>query len=142
MGTSFSCANVPFQPGMYTDIDSGCQVYRVCNDGRDGPQGAGFLCPNGTLFNQQTFECDHWFKVDCKAQAAFYELNLDPYHNPFVHAEKNILTTLMLLIMIPIIPPLIMLLPIIPHLITFPMLPHITRLLFITLPLLTKKAVL
>ena len=76
--------------------------------------------------------------------------------------RRNILTTLMLLlIMIPIIPPLIMLLPIIPHLImllpimprttllptiphliTFPMLLHITRLLFITLPLLTKKAVL
>ena len=24
-----------------------------------------FLCPNGTLFNQQYFICDWWFNVDC-----------------------------------------------------------------------------
>ena len=31
------------------------KAYRVCNDGRDGPQGAGFVCPNGTLFDQHLF---------------------------------------------------------------------------------------
>ena len=25
-----------------------------------------FLCPNGTLFNQQFFTCDWWFNVDCQ----------------------------------------------------------------------------
>ena len=25
-----------------------------------------FLCPNGTLFNQQYFICDWWFNVDCQ----------------------------------------------------------------------------
>ena len=25
-----------------------------------------FLCPNGTLFNQQYFTCDWWFNVDCQ----------------------------------------------------------------------------
>ena len=39
------------------------QVYRVCNDGRDGPQGAGFVCPNGTLFDQYQFTCEFWNKV-------------------------------------------------------------------------------
>ena len=24
-----------------------------------------FLCPNGTLFEQQYFICDWWFNVDC-----------------------------------------------------------------------------
>ena len=24
-----------------------------------------FLCPNGTIFNQQYFICDWWFNVDC-----------------------------------------------------------------------------
>merc|ERR1711892_1422990 len=43
--TKFSCATVPYRPGMYADPDSGCQAYRVCNDGRDGPSGAGFVCP-------------------------------------------------------------------------------------------------
>merc|ERR1711936_696160 len=86
--TKFACAATPFQPGMYVDIEAGCQAYHVCNDGRGGPAGDGFLCPNGTLFNQEKFECDHWYNVDCPAQAKFYELNADPYHNPYIHAEK------------------------------------------------------
>ena len=34
-----------------------------------------FLCPNGTLFNQQYFVCDWWFNVDCDNSAQFYSLN-------------------------------------------------------------------
>ena len=34
-----------------------------------------FLCPNGTLFNQQYFVCDWWFNVDCAATEQFYSLN-------------------------------------------------------------------
>ena len=34
-----------------------------------------FLCPNGTLFNQQYFVCDWWFNVDCANTARFYALN-------------------------------------------------------------------
>lgn len=64
-------------------------MYRVCNDGRDGPAGAAFLCPNGTIFNQEHFLCDHWYNVDCKAQAKFYDLNLDPYTNPYIHPPKD-----------------------------------------------------
>ena len=25
-----------------------------------------FLCPNGTVFNQEYFTCDWWFNVDCR----------------------------------------------------------------------------
>merc|ERR1711892_1264257 len=58
--TKFSCATVPYRPGMYADPEAGCQAYRVCNDGRDGPSGAGFVCPNGTLFDQYQFACEFW----------------------------------------------------------------------------------
>ena len=43
-----------------------CQSYHVCaSDGRDGLLEYSFLCPNGTIFNQQYFICDWWFNVDC-----------------------------------------------------------------------------
>ncbi len=42
------------------------QAYHVCHDGREGDQGASFLCPNGTLFNQYDFNCDWWYNVDCR----------------------------------------------------------------------------
>ena len=31
-----------------------------------------FLCPNGTLFNQEVFVCDWWFNVDCEAASGQY----------------------------------------------------------------------
>ncbi len=34
-----------------------------------------FLCPNGTVFNQEVFACDWWFNVDCAASVDFYFLN-------------------------------------------------------------------
>ena len=34
-------------------------------DGNSGLITYGYLCPNGTLFNQQYFVCDWWFNVDC-----------------------------------------------------------------------------
>ena len=58
-----------------------CQSYHVCaSDGRDGLLEYSFLCPNGTIFNQQYFICDWWFNVDCsqvrqkkrKVSAALY----------------------------------------------------------------------
>ena len=46
--------------------DSRCQAYHVCVDGgRLGEIKYTFLCPNGTLFNQNYFICDWWFNVDC-----------------------------------------------------------------------------
>merc|ERR1712083_437483 len=68
----------------YADPESGCQAYRVCNDGRDGPQGAGFVCPNGTLFDQHLFRCEFWHTVDCSAAVSLYSLNADPLLNPYL----------------------------------------------------------
>ena len=36
-----------------------------------------FVCPNGTLFNQQYFVCDWWFNVDCAKAESFYSLNTE-----------------------------------------------------------------
>ncbi|XP_026294887.1 uncharacterized protein LOC113218599 isoform X2 [Apis mellifera] len=70
--TSFSCAHVPFVPGMYANVETGCQAYHICHDGREGHQGASFLCTNGTLFNQQEFACDWWYNVNCADAPTLY----------------------------------------------------------------------
>ncbi|CAG9563539.1 unnamed protein product [Danaus chrysippus] len=76
--TSFSCAHVPIHPGMYANVETGCQAYHVCHDGREGHQGASFLCTNGTLFDQTKFACDWWYNVDCSKAIEHYKLNADP----------------------------------------------------------------
>ncbi|CAG9759924.1 unnamed protein product [Ceutorhynchus assimilis] len=81
--TSFSCHNVPALPGMYANVETGCQAYHICHDGREGEQGSKFLCSNGTLFNQKEFTCDWWYNVDCHNAPSFYSLNLDPKKNPY-----------------------------------------------------------
>lgn len=71
--TSFHCANVPAVPGMYANVETGCQAYHVCHDGREGQQGAAFLCTNGTIFNQKEFTCDWWYNVDCNQAHSLYQ---------------------------------------------------------------------
>ncbi|XP_015122596.1 uncharacterized protein LOC107045019 [Diachasma alloeum] len=87
--TEFSCARVPFVPGMYANPETGCQAYHVCHDGREGHQGASFLCSNGTLFNQKEFACDWWYNVDCYEATKHYRLNGDLQTNPFVPKERK-----------------------------------------------------
>ncbi|XP_066585717.1 uncharacterized protein [Prorops nasuta] len=87
--TSFSCAHVPVLPGMYANVETGCQAYHVCHDGREGHQGASFLCTNGTLFNQQEFACDWWYNVNCAEAPSFYRFNSDPLKNPYVPKAKK-----------------------------------------------------
>ncbi|XP_066247606.1 uncharacterized protein [Euwallacea similis] len=87
--TSFSCKKVPALPGMYANVETGCQAYHVCHDGREGEQGSKFLCTNGTLFNQKEFACDWWYNVDCHAAPSFYSLNLDPKKNPYFQKPKE-----------------------------------------------------
>lgn len=70
--TSFHCADVTAVPGMYANVETGCQAYHVCHDGREGHQGASFLCTNGTIFNQKEFTCDWWYNVDCGQATAYY----------------------------------------------------------------------
>uniref|UniRef100_A0A1A9UG17 Chitin-binding type-2 domain-containing protein n=1 Tax=Glossina austeni TaxID=7395 RepID=A0A1A9UG17_GLOAU len=86
--TSFSCAHVPAVPGMYANLETGCQAYHVCHDGREGHQGASFLCTNGTIFNQKEFACDWWYNVKCEDAVNYYHLNADPEHNPYIPKKK------------------------------------------------------
>ena len=34
-----------------------------------------FLCPNGTIFNQEYFICDWWFNFDCSQAQGLYSIN-------------------------------------------------------------------
>ena len=55
---------------------SSVSAFHICvGDGAGGLTKYSFLCPNGTLFNQQYFVCDWWFNVDCDRTEHFYSLN-------------------------------------------------------------------
>jgi len=74
--TAFLCD--PQIQGYYADPDADCQSFHICADnGNDGLTKYSFLCPNGTLFNQQYFICDWWFNVDCSLAESLYTLNAD-----------------------------------------------------------------
>merc|ERR1712025_1020827 len=73
--TSFLCDGQA-EGGYYADVEAECQVFHICgSDGNGGLTKYSFLCPNGTLFNQQYFVCDWWFNVDCSLAEEFYSLN-------------------------------------------------------------------
>merc|ERR1712223_698149 len=60
--------------GYYSDPEAECQVFHICTaDGAGGLAKYSFLCPNGTIFNQNYFICDWWFNVDCAESAALAE---------------------------------------------------------------------
>lgn len=62
--------------GYYADTDTECQAFHVCTaDGNGGLTKNSFLCPNGTIFNQNYFICDWWFNFDCSEAAGLYSLN-------------------------------------------------------------------
>jgi len=46
-------------------------------DGQGGLLKYDFLCPNGTIFNQQYFICDWWFNVDCSQAEENYRINFE-----------------------------------------------------------------
>merc|ERR1711936_1226942 len=73
--TSFSCDG-QVDGGYYGDPEAEFQAFHICaNDGNSGLSKFSFLCPNGTLFQQQYFVCDWWFNVDCSTAADFWSLN-------------------------------------------------------------------
>ena len=75
--TSFVCDGR--SRGYYSDPEADCQAFTICaENGEDGGVGLlkfSFLCPNGTVFNQESFVCDWWFNVDCSVAEQFYGLN-------------------------------------------------------------------
>ena len=71
--TGFSCDG---KQGLYSDTASQCQAWHVC---LDLDRQWSFLCPNGTIFNQEIFTCVWWFDFDCNTAESFYSLNDDLY---------------------------------------------------------------
>merc|ERR1719222_731931 len=62
--------------GYYADPEAECQAFHICTaDGAGGLAKYSFLCPNGTLFNQNYFICDWWFNFDCSPAEELYSLN-------------------------------------------------------------------
>ena len=74
--SSFSTHAQLFLLGYYADAEAQCQVFHICTaDGQGGLAKYSFLCPNGTIFNQNYFICDWWFNFDCAEAEALYSLN-------------------------------------------------------------------
>merc|ERR1719493_278530 len=62
--------------GYYSDPEAECQAFHICTaDGAGGLAKYSFLCPNGTIFNQNYFICDWWFNFDCSTAEDLYSLN-------------------------------------------------------------------
>merc|ERR1712055_74027 len=75
--TGFSCEG-QVDGGYYGDPEAECQAFHICTaDGAGGLAKYSFLCPNGTLFNQNYFICDWWFNFDCSTAEELYSLNDD-----------------------------------------------------------------
>jgi len=75
--TAFSCEG-QVDGGYYADPEAQCQVFHICTaDGQGGLAKYSFLCPNGTIFNQNYFICDWWFNFDCSEAEGLYSLNDD-----------------------------------------------------------------
>merc|ERR1711894_260417 len=63
--TSFACGG-RVNGGFYSDEEAFCQMYHMCVAESTGSfKKFSFLCPNGTIFNQEKLVCDTWFNVDC-----------------------------------------------------------------------------
>merc|ERR1712061_460338 len=73
--TAFGCDG-QVDGGYYADPEAECQAFHICTaDGAGGLAKYSFLCPNGTLFNQNYFICDWWFNFDCSTAEDLYSLN-------------------------------------------------------------------
>ncbi|XP_042907856.1 protein PF3D7_1417600-like [Parasteatoda tepidariorum] len=73
----FACEEYA-EPGYYADISSRCQMFHICHD--NGMRSS-FLCPVGTVFNQEYLVCDWWYNVDCR--------NSVRYHSPLKALNSN-----------------------------------------------------
>merc|ERR1719379_2863892 len=73
--SGFSCDG-QVDGGYYADPEAQCQLFHICTaDGAGGLAQYSFLCPNGTVFNQNYFICDWWFNFDCAEAEGLYGLN-------------------------------------------------------------------
>merc|ERR1711994_584440 len=74
--TGFICDD-KIDGGYYADPEAECQAFHICTaDGQGGLAKYSFLCPNGTILNQNYLVCDWWFNFDCtEAEAIAEEVN-------------------------------------------------------------------
>ena len=73
--TAFLCDG-QVDGGYYADPEAECQAFHICTaDVSGGLAKYSFLCPNGTIFNQNYFICDWWFNFDCSEAEGLYSLN-------------------------------------------------------------------
>ncbi|KAH7933678.1 hypothetical protein HPB49_015627 [Dermacentor silvarum] len=76
---SFSCAHRSL--GYYADIGNECKIFHVCNpvllsDGQVAMMQYSFVCPNTTVFDQQTLTCTSPpGTAPCQQAENFYYLN-------------------------------------------------------------------
>ncbi|XP_022188529.1 uncharacterized protein LOC111047161 [Nilaparvata lugens] len=79
ISTSFTCESRSY--GYYADTENDCQLFHVCLPVQyvDGSQETfkwSFICPQETVFNQETFTCARpEDSVACKDSPLFYMLN-------------------------------------------------------------------
>jgi Chitin binding Peritrophin-A domain len=75
--TAFSCDG-QVDGGFYADSETKCQAFHICaTNGHGGLVKYSFLCPNGTIFNQNYFICDWWFNFDCTQAVSLYAKNFE-----------------------------------------------------------------
>ena len=82
--------------GYYADTDTKCQVFHICTaDEKEALSSISFLCPNGTIFNQNYFICDWWFNFDCSEAESLYSLNdkIAAEREELASASSNSLST-------------------------------------------------
>ncbi|KAK8402509.1 hypothetical protein O3P69_000736 [Scylla paramamosain] len=84
--TSFSCSDK--LPGFYADGEANCQVWHYCKT--DGLKES-FLCPNGTIYNQENRVCEWWFNVSCDLDSLTVQarVNEDLYIVPSPRPEDE-----------------------------------------------------
>jgi len=72
--TAFTCDDKI--DGYYADVEARCQVFHVCTAvPNEKSVKNSFLCPNGTIFNQENFACQWWPDVECATSSDFFSLN-------------------------------------------------------------------
>ncbi|GFY69595.1 chitin-binding type-2 domain-containing protein [Trichonephila inaurata madagascariensis] len=52
-----------YTSGYYADVTARCQMFHICDE---NGQRSSFLCPIGTVFNQEYLVCDWWYNVNCE----------------------------------------------------------------------------
>ncbi|XP_054747342.1 uncharacterized protein LOC129253112 [Anastrepha obliqua] len=67
--TNFDCTQQ--LPGYYSDVEAQCQVFHICALNRT----YSFLCPNGTIFSQETLVCVWWNQFECSTAPSLYANN-------------------------------------------------------------------